>query len=326
MNFGLDLGYGAVKLAGAFGSVELPSHIATGGGPIAADLAGVEAAERPLLISMAGHQPYWCGLGAHAYGRAIENLDYDKLAGSVEMRALLYAALTKYMHQCHIVPETTEVTLYAGLPLEPLSGDEASKVATVASVRRWLVGTHCWQANGQTYRLKVKAAPVATQAMGAYFDYMLDDNGHFLHPSELAKEVGVISIGFNTLEMQVFQGSRFIPRFTSGSQYGVRRLLERVNGRYQGLYTLGELDERLRLNNLEIQQDMEDWSQQVWGRVEKQWGREWRRFSHVILVGGGARLLNDRFLGKLEGRASLPNEPVMAIAQGLYKLASVKEK
>ncbi|MCB8942521.1 MAG: ParM/StbA family protein [Ardenticatenaceae bacterium] len=325
MNFGLDLGYGAIKLVGEYGGIELPSHIATSSGPVAADLAGIEATERPLLIKTIPHQPYWCGLGAHAYGRAIENMDYDRLIGSVEVQVLLYAAFTRYMHQCHIIPKTASVTLYVGLPLEPISGDKGEVDNVVAAVRQWLVGVHHWQADAQPYSLSVKAVHVASQPMGAYFDYILADDGRPRHAAHLGQEVGVISVGFNTVERQVFQSGTFIPRFTAGSQDGVRRLLERVNGRSQGLYSLGELDAKLRLGNLETHQDIEDWARQVLGKVEASWGRDWRRFAHVILVGGGARLLNGRLLSKFEGKASLPDDPVMAIAQGLYKLAVAKE-
>lgn len=323
MNFGLDLGYGALKLVGRYGGIELPSHIATAGGDIAADLAGIEAAERPLLIKTIPHQPYWCGLGAHAYGRAIENLDYDRLIGSVEIQVLLYAALTRYMHQCHIIPQTTGITLYVGLPLEPLSGDKADE--TVAAVRQWLIGVHHWQADGVAHTVNIKAVHVATQPMGAYFDYILGDDGSPRHADQLGQEVGVLSVGFNTVERQVFQSGTFIPRFTAGSQFGVRRLLERINGRSHNAYSLGELDTMLRLGNLETLQDIDDWARQVLGEIEKSWGRDWRRFAHVVLVGGGAHLLNGRLLTKFSGKAATPEDPVMAIAQGLYKLAVAKE-
>jgi hypothetical protein len=323
--FGLDLGYGAIKLVGRYGGIELPSHIATSGGPVAADLAGIEAAERPLLINTIPHQPFWCGLGAHAYGRAIENLDYDRLIGSIEIQVLMYAAFTRYMSQCQAIPETASLTLYVGLPLEPLSGDKAAVQDTVAAVKQWLLGVHCWTADGQDYHLHIGRVHVASQAAAAYFDYILDDNGSPQHANHLSQEVGVVSIGFNTVERQVFQSGAFVPRFTAGSQDGVRRLLERINGRSQGLYSLGELDSKLRLGNLEIHQDIEDWSRQVLGRVEASWGQDWRRFAHIILVGGGARLLDGRLLTKFQGRAAMPEDPVMAIAQGLYKLAVAKE-
>lgn len=325
MNFGLDLGYGAIKLVGKYGGVELPSHIATSGGPIAADLAGIEAAERPYLISTIPHQPFWCGLGAHAYGRAIENLDYDRLIGSIEIQVLVYAAFTAYMQQCQAIGDDASLTLYIGLPLEPLSGDKAAVEATVAAVRHWLVGVHCWQADGQPYRLHIKAVHIAGQAMGAYFDYILDESGRPRHAGQLSQEVGVISIGFNTVERQVFQAGTFIPKYTAGSQDGVRRLLERINGRSHGLYSLGELDSKLRLGNLEVHRDVEDWARQVLGKVEQSWGQDWKRFAHIILVGGGARLLDGRLLTKFQGKAALPDDPVMAIASGLYKLAVARE-
>lgn len=324
--FGLDLGYGAIKLFGRGGGVEMPSHIATGGSQVAANLADIEATERPYLISITPHQPYYVGLNAHAWGRPIENLDYDRLVGSVEIQAMVYGAMTTYMQTCEAIPETAEITLYVGLPLEPLSGNKSDVDAVVSAVKKWLIGVHHWRADSAAYQLNVKEVHVATQPMGAYFDYILTDDGrpHPQHAAHLGKEVGVVSVGFNTVERQVFQSGAFIPKYTAGSQDGVRRLLERVNGRYGGLYSLGELDTALRLNNLDIHQDVEDWARQVLGKVEQSWGRDWQRFAHIILVGGGAVLLNGRLSAKFVGKSAVPDDPVIAIARGLYKLAVAK--
>jgi hypothetical protein len=58
----------------------------------------------------------------------------------------------------------------------------------------------------------------------------------------------------------------------------------------------------------------------VSGQIEKQWGDRWRGFAQVILVGGGALLLRNQLSGYFRGKGHLPDEPVLAVARGLYKL------
>lgn len=57
------------------------------------------------------------------------------------------------------------------------------------------------------------------------------------------------------------------------------------------------------------------------GVVEKQWGNAWKRFAVVLIMGGGSILLHDTLPYRFNGKAFMPDQPVTAIARGLYKLA-----
>jgi hypothetical protein len=332
--YGLDLGYGALKLYGRAGGIQLPSHVAAAQGHALTDLAGLEGTDRPLHIDTGG-QAYFVGAGAHAWGQPIESLDYDRLTGSPEIVALLYGAFSLYMEQA-AVSALKPITLYVGLPLEPLSVDPAAVQETLEAVRKWLCGVHVWAADGINHKINVGRVEITSQPAAAYFDYILTGDGR-PHPgraSQLKSEVGVISIGFNTLEIMVVQNGRPVQRFTGGSTTGVRRFLERLNDQLGGHYSLGELDTLLRqgqLNSLLSADSLQsratdEWLRQITGQVEKRWGTAWRRFAHTVIVGGGAILLNGRLLHKFGGRASVPDEPVLAISRGLYKLALAQER
>jgi hypothetical protein len=230
------------------------------------------------------------------------------------MLAIFYGALTRYLQQGGSNFEP--VTLLVGMPLEPLTGDDAGQ--TVAAVRAWMVGVHEWLADGEPYRLAVDEVRVTSQAAGALFDYLLDGDGRFVpeRKGHIKKEIGIVSVGFNTVELLVVQDTRPVNRFTAGSTSGARRLLELVNG--DGLYSLGELDGQLRAGSLDIKTAVPVWAREVSGAIERTWGRAWRRFASIVVVGGGALILN----GQLDfaGRAVVPDQPVMSIARGLYKL------
>lgn len=109
--------------------------------------------------------------------------------------------------------------------------------------------------------------------------------------SAFSGEVGVISVGFGTVELMVVRDRTPVQRFTSGSASGVRRLLEIVNG--QHLYSLGEMDTQLRAGQLDVSTALPVWEREVTGVIEKQWGTAWKRFAVVLLMGGGSVLLHE---------------------------------
>lgn len=319
MILGIDLGMGACKLFGAAGGVHLPSHVAIADGRVIGRLAGMKASKPPLKVSIEGHS-FYVGDGAHEWGRPVESLDYERLTGSPEIRAIVYGALTRYMEQSVI---NEPLTLYVGMPLEPLTGEADQVRATVTAVRDWLKGCHEWQADGRDLAVEVAEVRITSQPTGALFDYLLDENGRFHsdRKGHMKQEVGIISVGFNTVELLVVQDGRPVQRFTAGTTAGVRRLLDLVNG--DGLYSLGELDTQLRAGQLDIKSATTIWGREVSGAVERTWGRSWRRFARVVTVGGGAIILNGQLA--FAGKSYLPDEPVMAIARGLYKMGTQRE-
>lgn len=318
-SFGLDLGMGACKLYGPAGSVEMPSQVAVWR-EHARGLGGMRNARPPLKVELGTGQAFWVGLHAHQWGRPVENVDYDRLSGAPEMHAILYATLTQYIQQYG--PVVGPVSFHVGMPLEPLTGDNAAN--TLTNVRAWMSGEHCWQANGEPYQVQVQAVKITSQATGALFDYLLDEQGGFVpaHKGHIKKEIGIMSIGFNTVELLVVQDSAPVQRFTAGSTNGVRRLLELLNP--GGLYSLGELDTQIRMGALATGEALTVWEREVSGQVERVWGTAWKRFANIVLVGGGAMLLNGQLTRRFAGKAVMPDQPVIAIARGLYKLAQLQ--
>ena len=312
---GEDLGMGANKLFGSQGGLQLPSQVAINGSQKVTQMMGLRSQKAPLQIRTA-QGSFYVGPDAHDWGRPVENLDYDRLTGAPEMHALLYGSLTRFIQKYG--PLDRPLSLMVGMPLEPLTGPEAK--GNVKAVRKWMEGGHEWQADGQAYRVDVAEASVTSQPVGALFDYLLNDEGHFIkeRKSAFKKEVGIISVGFNTVELLVVRDKQPVQRFTAGTTAGVRRLLEIVNS--GKLYSLGELDSQLRRGNLEIREALPIWEREVTGVINQQWGDAWRRFATILLVGGGATLLKNTLPYRFNGKAFVPADPVLSIARGLYKL------
>lgn len=312
----MDAGNGAFKLYGACGAYELISQVATNGGQKVMNTIGLRKSKAPLQIQNEAGS-FYVGAGAHDHGRPVENLDVDRFNGTPEMLALFHGSLTEYQRK--FGKFDAPISLTVGLPNEVLSGDAAEK--NVESVKKWMRGHHCWNVEGEEYRVEVMDVKAASQITGGLFDYLLDSDGNFVpdRKGAFSGEVGSISIGFGTVELMVVRNRTPVQRFTTGATAGVRRLLELVNG--QKLYSLGELDMQLRAGQLDIAAGLPIWEREVMGVIEKQWGNAWKRFAVVLIMGGGSILLHDTLPYRFNGKAFMPDQPVTAIARGLYKLA-----
>lgn len=318
---GQDLGMGANKLWGIHGGQALQSVVAVETNQAFVAMLGFRNRKPPMHIRLDG-VGFYVGSGAHDWGRPVEALDYERLTAVPETRAIIYANLTRYiqLHGSFAAP----VHMIVGLPLEPLSGPEAATNAE--AVRRWLKGTHAWEADGQLYQLAIEDVKIASQPSGALFDYLLDDCGQFIleRKGQFGREIGVISIGFNTLEMLTVRDKTPVQSLTAGRTTGVRRLLELLN--MDGHYTLGELDERLRNGMLDTKAALPVWAREISGQVEKLWGSRWKRFASILVVGGGALLLREYLSERFQGKLHIPDDPVLAIAHGLYKLGKMQQR
>jgi hypothetical protein len=285
-------------------------------------IVGLKQAKRPMAVQFDGGS-FYVGEKAHEYGRPVENLDFDRLTGAPEMRALLYASLAQYQDENG--PFDAPISLMVGLPLQMMMGEGAK--AYQDGVKKWLRGEHEFEVDGITHRVEGEQARLTSQPVGALFDYVVNDQGEIQkdRAHAMLDEVGVISVGFNTLELLVVKDQGAVERFTAGNTVGVRRLLELMNR--DGLYSLGELDEKLRAGRLreELKNALPVWSREVNGEIEKRWGGSFRRFVRVLIVGGGALLLKDALTSQFNGKAWSPDQPVMSIARGLWKLARLKK-
>jgi hypothetical protein len=320
---GEDLGMGANKLYGAAGGLQTLSQIAisTGRHLNMGSISGLRHKKRPVEITTQ-HGAYYVGENAHDYGRAVEYVDFERLTGTPDMLALFYGSLTQYTKAYG--PFDDPLTLTVGLPISMMNGSEARNNA--AAVKKWMMGQHTWQADGHEHTATVAEVRPLPQAIGALFDYVLDETGSFIKERSglLNQEVGVVSIGFNTIELLVIRDRAPVENFTAGRTLGVRRLLELVNR--DEAYTLGELDTLLRTGRLDYKDALPVWAREVTGEINRQWGRALPRFAHILFVGGGALLIREQISERFNGKVIIPDDPVLSIARGLYKVAAMKGK
>ena len=324
-----DLGYGSTKIFGHSGGLVIASHVATDSRSVVHHTA-IKSRKPPMEI-VTGEGSFYVGLGAHDWGRPVENLDLDRFNGTPELRALLYGALSEHSHRP--IPEMSEpdlpkghIRLIVGLPLTLLSGQAEDVRERVAAVKSFLKGAHSWSVNGRACAITVAEVLIASQADGTLFDYLLDDQG-VMTPAkkrEFKSEIGIVNIGMNTVDLLVSEGGAIKQKFTAGDTRGVRRLLQLLNT--DDLYSLGELDAQLRAGALDVSSRLPTWQREILGFIDDQWSRQFRRFARVVCAGGGAILLSDALLKRFGGKVYIPDDPVISTARGLFKYALMRER
>jgi len=340
---GIDLGMSQIKIASPFGCVSLDSQVSITSQPndvIRDDLEDLNEGRRrkkkngrkPYTISFtdrANGLYYFVGAGAHELSkRRPEDFNPDRMTGVPETRAILYAGLTRHIEQ--FGPFTAPLWAYVGVPLAFITGEPADVDARRAEVRKWLVGTHRWEATGKSYEVTFVEAIPRSQALGAIFDFIYDERGQLVEDRKAmltlamnGKAIGVISMGGNTWEVQTieYRENEFktVKSMTGGKAVGVLRLFDIIGT--NGL-TYAEMDERLRAGELTIPDDaVQAWAREGTGFVEGLWNGSSARLINILLVGGGVHLASESIIDRYGGRVFPAPDPVFSIACGLKKAA-----
>jgi hypothetical protein len=321
----VDAGYGNTRIYGAKGGVVLQSLVATNGAKTvskwaAGDLKRARRVNRPLLVRT-DVGDYYVGPGAHEAGYPVENLDLDRMTGP-EMKALLYGALSQY-------GTPRQANLIVALPIAMALGQDGDLAKEQA--KTILRGDHTWwvadkeSGKDKKYTMTVNEVVVTSQPAGAMFDFLLTSKGEMPPDKKVirrSKSFGILSLGFNTIEMMVVEEGRLIEKHVAGEAKGVHYLLGLLNP--DEAYSLGELDSKLRAGQLDVSTALPRWQREVMGRIAQHWGKAVQRFEAVFVVGGGAYLIRDALIGKFKDKLVIPDDPILSIARGCYKYTLFK--
>ena len=286
--------------------------------------------QQPLAVDW-GQGAYLVGAGTERYTRPLERMNLERLAEGADTRALTYAALGQLLG-----PGSHQVHLLVGFPVQVMADRQQAKTL-LRGLRRWLKGTHTFTLDGQTTTLDVLRIQALAQPVGAFFAWGLDNAGHWARPAaDIRSLVGVLDIGFNTLDLFAVQDGQVIGQYTGGDTAGVRRATEILRQEVQRAYdvTLSQhqadallharrpvLDTAAGSIDLQgtVSQALEHAGLGIQSFVETRWGRG-RQFRYVLVTGGGAPLFRRWILELLPSAHILP-QPVTANALGLARYA-----
>jgi len=319
-DLGLDLGFGNVKIYEQRGSTILASHIASPSVQYAPD-DGKQGKE-VTQVAFAGAR-YVVGQYVAWHGTEIAGLGMSRLLGSMEVKAIAYATLGTHFSE-YSKPKSG-LNVYVGLPAELLTVE--NKQATTDAVRGWLLGRHEWQHDGKEQWIVIDDVSVFSQAAGAMFDMLYTRDGIQTRDATYANDdIGVISIGYNTVELSGVLAGKPSNLMKASEPYGVRRMLESLSNKTG--YRLSELDALLRDGRLngDLPSASQAWADRVVGFVDTTWGKSANRLKRVIVVGGGCKYAYPALSAVFGQRLWVPENHIVAIARGLYKRAVVNGK
>ncbi|ATS86813.1 MULTISPECIES: ParM/StbA family protein [Xanthomonas] len=230
-----------------------------------------------------------------------------------------------------------EVIIATGLPVSYYylangSRDDALINAKVDNLKR---GVTC----GLHPMAKIKKNVVATEAIAAYFDQLMDLDGNTTPEYDQLAEatVGVIDIGGKTTDCAViFPGGEQVDADRSGSgDYGVLLLNDTVESRLRVLFDLDLVPPRLieqaithgivKIAGEEhdvrdmIKAEKESLAERIMSTVRTKIGGG-KDLDFVLFVGGGALVMREQ-LAKHYPHSRFPDSPVYANARGMLKIA-----
>lgn len=306
----LDPGFGNTKVA-SNGQVSCQQSAVARPVEIGLAAAGMRVADDKVKRVAFDSFDFVVGAGAWRWGNSISGMDYAGLVGP-ERLALMYAGIAEVCAPGNI----GEVCLIVGLPV-PLMQDTAQMDPVIAGLKK-LKRDHCFTVNGLQYSLTIIKAQAVPQPLGAYMDWVYNDDLHTRQGASKA-EVAVVDLGMNTLDLYVIERGQVRPGFLGGGKVGVRRLLTLLSNNG---YELAELDAMLRDGRLKAREgELEIWLGEVLATIERTWP-SLKRFTAVVPTGGGAAILDRLLTNALAAKGAAvywPADPVTANARGLWK-------
>jgi len=308
--FAADPGFGETKVNVDGKSASMTSAIARIN-QIGMAGIGMKTASQAMTIQTEWATEYAIGDGAWHWGKILTNRDYSALS-SPERRALVFGTLSLILD-----PGAYEFeTMVIGLPV-PLLMDQVQGQVIMNGLKAYK-GVHEFITQKGKYNLIIKKLKALAQPVGAYADWLLDDQVQIRKNGRQA-EVAVLDIGMNTLDLYVIQDANILPRFIGGDKVGVRRLLEILN---TNGHEPEELDAQLRSGRLRPSKDqLESWLSEILASIERTWPNL-RRFTTIIPAGGGSVVLGELLRLALisKGAAvSWPENPGLTNVRGLWK-------
>ena len=297
-------------------------------------------AQLPDIVSWNGGLTVMVNEHVTAYSRnPIQRIDFGRFGDTLETRAVTYDA---WFHM--FGPGEHIVYIVLGFPVQVLSADNAQAHRDETSA--WLMGEHPFTVNSQPCTVTVKAIRFVAQPVGAFCEFVLDNNGSFVREAEMARaEIAVLDQGYNTLDLFVLQNGQVSNYYTTGDNLGMRQaarnLMQMVQDMHGRKLSPIEADEMIirhanhPTDPIEITANgqgvhitqlvstaVESATGAVIDYVNGVWG-DGGQFRYLLLTGGGCLVMGDALKRHLKNAILLP-DPITANARGLAKMAQRK--
>ncbi|MCP4540399.1 MAG: ParM/StbA family protein [Chloroflexi bacterium] len=276
---------------------------------------------------------YLVGEGTERYANPMQGLDFLRLRDGPDVRALfydcVYHALGAGEH---------EASMVVGLPVEVMANERQADV-TSRDLRDWMINSHQFSVNDDDVSLVVEDVKLIAQPVGAFFAWGMDDDGQWMQgENALDASIGVLDIGFNTLDLFAMEGAEIAARYTDGDTLGMRRaaeyVIQAVDNAYDKSISIYQANTLIQSSNPILhtpqgQVDLRPLVAQALSRVASgiltfvrqpdKWG-DGRQFDYLLFAGGGAEALREQLNDQFPRGYVLP-QAVAANAIGMARYA-----
>jgi len=325
----VDTGFGRTKALSDEHAVSFPSLVAH-----YRDIrfnTGMEGNGDPtskLALEHNGRR-YFVGSAAIRQGIAQNTIDRERTV-SQEAKVLALAALGL------LVEESTEhICLVAGLPVSHFASLKERYESELKQTHYFDLLDLSGKALAN-HIVNVHDLKVIPQPLGTLFTLLLDETGG-LSRAELAGEnVGIIDIGFCTVDLARADSLEFIDRKSASYPLGLfnaySELSEELNRCFDIEAPPESLEKVVASGQIKVggktysiekqkQQAFIRIAEQILSKVKTLWPDRWQ-LDRIIITGGGGQLLYNYLECNLDHNTELAPKPVFANVEGYLKLAA----
>lgn len=324
--FGVDLGYGFVKVTDGNQEHVFPSVVGVGQKiRYHSDLGNHHQVIENLSVRMEDDHYFVGDLAIRQSGIASRSLDPDRCEDP-NVRVLFVTALGLYAHW-----EEDEFHLVTGLPTGQFGARREEWMTALRGKHAIHFGLNGTEKERQLF---IKDLRVIPQPFGTLYHRVLNNFGSVDDRELAAGRVGIVDIGFKTSDFAVADQMEFIDHLSTSTNtalstaYGIVAAhlrhefnLERENYRLDRVMQNGELRIAGRSQDLRKirQKALGDVAQKIAAEINSLW--DYRDLDHILITGGGGKALAE-FLQREFPNAELVSKPQFANACGFWKLAN----
>lgn len=302
-------------------------------GGLRIDIANKKNNIEPCIVNIDG-KDYFVGNYAKKYSRnPISNLSGEHFTSANMLLPLTYAALGD---MC----SGERISAMVSLPISTMLNKKASEETTEA-LRSLLLGEHRFTLDGKNRSFAIDLVNFTGQGVAALYSSIYDINGRVMMNSALMREkLGIIDIGFGTLDLFTLNALDIDAAGTSGCNLGVHFPMEELQARVRAKYDI-ELTQDQALECINGQrkafyyegeqvpmQELLDSVYDIWiTEIEQMLQRHIRNgkeYARLYFCGGGVSYISNRLKQRFPHGVVLSN-PIYANAIGCYRVAAAKK-
>lgn len=332
---GVDLGFGFTKATDGTKSSIFKSVIGEATSQQFSGSLLKSEATKAVTDSAEEHIHLQLDAGEFFFGELAERQSNVRSFTLDQGRFIEEAALPFSLAAINRVESGTEpVGVVAGLPIS----DFASRAAELEQRLRGQHSVTAVAADGTRTRadIAIDEVKVIPEPFGAIYNLVLQEGGQIANREVAEEKIGVIDVGFHTVDFTVSDRTSFLERASRSSEAGIARAFSVISAKLREksdvnlpVYRLYDAVEKGRIRIRGNSYDLGKLTEHVFGQLATEiasqanelWSEEWD-IDRIIISGGGGEVLSPYLTPLLQGRietADADGDARLGNARGFVK-------